>query len=264
MPPIGSKMFEFKPPEEGNRCVPSVRKTGSTVTLSLFDVIAEDGTIFDFPRHTGLASQPGESDRGAVSVYNMGPPLHSPGSMKADAIGMAELDESEARKIKVFIDRHEGEHLAMRQIIRIHRQHVPQMYCILPHAAEYQENGRYVRMRFSCSGFVLEAYRKARINLIDESRLPQIGLDSIKKAYPEHAGLLDHASFRESMGLVGAGPWPVMLCGYVIHALNRDKASIRNAPHSVGEADAVFSKEDQSQPDGDGDAGSGPTDAPLS
>ncbi len=206
--------------------------------MASHDVIAQDGDSPHFIRHVGLASKPGTHKRDEVEVAHMGPPLLSIASMTADAVGNARLTDGEIRKIKDYIDRHDSEHQA---VTRVSRANISQMYCIVPHVIPFrEEDGRYVRMRFSCAGFVFEAYRRARIRLLEESQLPLITLDQIKQAYPDSAKILDVPKFREAMGLMGSGPWPVMLCGYLLHSLNRDEALIRAHPHLAGSGEENF------------------------
>jgi hypothetical protein len=147
----------------------------------------------------------------------MGPPLRHGETIRADAVGKPELDDGDFRRIKIFIDRHASEHAS---ISLVGLRGAAKVYCILPHAERLrEEDGRYVRKRFSCAGFVFEAYKAAGITLVDADGLPPVTLEQIKLAYPSYESLLDHARFRGSMGLSGQGPWAVMLCGYLINAL---------------------------------------------
>lgn len=220
--------------------VSSYRVNSSTVALVAFDVVGEDGDPRGFIRHTGLAESTGTHQSDSVAVFDMGPPLHARRQMKADAVGSADLSDDEARKIQTFVDRHEGDHRAIQEL---NRTTLPQAYCIVPHASPFCENdGRYVRMRFSCSGFVFEAYRRARIRLVDEKALPKVGIEIIRSAYPRETRLMDRGRInRDSLGLTGEGPWPVMLCGYLFHALNRNAAAIRRTPYTPARGDEVFS-----------------------
>jgi hypothetical protein len=157
--------------------VPSYRVTEPTVSLSRFDVIGQDGDELGFVVHVGLAEVVGPSSSVAVPVCEMGPPLrgnNASGQMQCNVIGSATLTNGEIQKIKAFIDRHANEHAAFLQVSRGQLiQAVPEIYCIIPHASPLREiDGRYTRTRFSCAGFVFEAYKKARITLIDVNNLP--------------------------------------------------------------------------------------------
>jgi hypothetical protein len=216
------------------------------------DVVGQAGRRPNFIAHTGLARNAAAQDRNGAQVYHMGPPLEAEGRMTVDAVGAAELTDGESRRIMDFIDRHAGEHaaatLAFRNLMQQRNRPellrlLPQLYCIHPHKGPFREpDGRYARMKFSCAGFVFGAYQEARISLFDEKLLPVIDLVTIKEAYPRYAGFLDDPNFRASMGLSGADKWPVMLCGYLLHAMHQDNAAIRQSKYSPKEGDQYFAE----------------------
>ncbi len=226
--------------------MPSYRVTGSTLSLSIFDVVGKDGDESGFIDHTGLAESAGSQDAAKIPVLDMGPPLHGQGGsghVRATVVGSATLTDDEVQKIKTFVDRHANEHLVFlqfntSQVIRA----APQMYCVHPHACPlYEDDGRYTRMRFSCAGFVFEAYRKARIELLDSNNLPMVDIAVIRLAYPGPVGLMEGGRIsREALGLEGSGPWPVLLCGYLFHALNRGANIIRHEPYAPSISDRYF------------------------
>ena len=230
--------------------MPSRREADQDVTLTPLDIVAKNGQQPDFLGHTGLARDAAAQRRDAVPVYHMGPPLEVDGHMPADVVGSAGLSVGETARLRDFIARHAGEHAAAAQTFRnLRRQRtirellelLPQLYCIYPHAEPfYEADDRYPRMRFSCAGFVFEAYREARIPLFDESQLPPIDLARIKKAYPRFAKYLDDLDFRQKMGLKSGDQWPVMLCGYLLQATNRENAAIRQGEYSPREGDENF------------------------
>ena len=218
--------------------MPSIRVNGQSVVVHTFDVVGTDGVCAGFIGHLGLVSKGGEHVRNDVAVVEMVPPLDVLGRMTADAVGTALLSDDETRKIKDYLDRHEGEHKAVQ---KLSRSNLDKVYCILPHAKPLEEeDGRYVRTRFSCSGLVFEAYKRARILLLDDTRLPCVDIQLIQDAYPDYSAFLDRDRFRTSMGLTGTGPWPVLLCGYLLAALNRDGDAIRKSPHVAQSDDAIF------------------------
>jgi len=108
-----------------------------------------------------------------------------------------------------------------------------QQYVVIPHVTWVRspENGRRIRRRFSCAGFVIESYRRAGIILIDtEAELPEVDEELLLIAYPDLArleGAKDRVKAgygfkdREDLGLEGKGPWRVLLAGYVFHSLKR-------------------------------------------
>ncbi len=139
----------------------------------------------------------------------------------ADVVGRAELTDDEQNKVRVFVEKHLAEHEALSRTREGYSAH--------PHCKEVRDGDVVVITRFSCAGFVFEAYRAARITLLDLSSMPEVSLDTLAVAYG--VALLERGPIRERCGLCGDGPWPVMLPGYLLHALNRDGESIRNTPH---------------------------------
>jgi len=217
--------------------VPSFRVTEPRVSLKEFDVVGRDGDEPGFVAHTGLAESAGSHGCEKVPVIDMAPPLHGSGTgnhIRAHAMGTANLTHDELQKIRTFVDRHANEHLAFqhfhgKQLLNA----VPQMYCIRPHSRPYSEDdGRYCRTLFSCAGFVLEAYRFARIRLLGLDALPGVDLAVLRVAYTREIHAMERGIIRrEDLGLEGSGPWPVLLCGYLFHALSRDTDSIRREPY---------------------------------
>jgi hypothetical protein len=157
-------------------------------------------------------------------------------------VGCATLAEDEAQKIRTFVDRHANEHLAFTQFSASELiQASPQMYCVHPHVSPlYEDDGRYARKRFSCAGFVFEADKKARIRLLDLNALPMVEMAVLALAYPQTRLIESGRISADVLGLGGSGPWPVLLCGYLFHALNRDVDVIRNRPYAPSAADRYF------------------------
>lgn len=226
--------------------MPSYRVNRSTTSLSRFDVVGQDGKQAGFVVHAGLAESAGLQNAANIPVLDMGPPLHGHGAaghVRSDVVGSAALTDDEVQKIKTFVDRHTNEHLLFSkfgtgQLI----QAAPQMYCVLPHASPLYENDeRYARTRFSCAGFVLEAYKKARIKLVDLNGLPMVDMAIIAAAYPQQIQLIERGRISaEALGLGGNGPWPVLLCGYLFHALDREAEVIRQETYSPDIMDRYF------------------------
>lgn len=226
--------------------MPSYRVNGSKVEFNIFDVVGKDGSEVGFIAHTGLVESPDTQSLIKVAIIDMGPPLHGPGNptlLDADAAGCANLTDDETRKIKVFIDRHEYEHRGFLELGKTKLiAFAPQMYCVHPHSSEFREDdGRYARTRFSCAGFVMEAYRNARITLLRIDSLPMVDIETIKLAYPWIERLMDKGRLsREALGLEGEGPWPILFCGYLFHALNREPNTIRSDPYIPQPEDCKF------------------------
>lgn len=227
--------------------MPSYRVAGSTLSLNIFDVVGQDGDEPNFVGHTGLAESASTQQVAKVSVLDMGPPLHGQGGsahLTANVVGSAILNDDEVQKIKTFVDRHANEH---QVFVHFNASQLliaaPQMYCIHPHVSPLHESdGRYARTRFSCAGFVFEAYKKARITFLDSNALPMVDLAVVRKAYPRQIRLMEDGRISpEALGLQGTGPWPVLLCGYLFHALNRDVDVIRREQYAPIAANRYFS-----------------------
>lgn len=231
--------------------MPSYRVAAKSLSLAMYDVIGEDGGEHAFIGHTGLVKSAGSQNAAniPIPVIDMGPPLHgqeNPGHMIAHVVGSAVLTDDEIQKIRTFIDRHANEHLLFQQLGASQLMELmaasPKMYCIHPHAEPfYEDDGRYARMRFSCVGFVFEAYKKARINLLDPNALPPVDMTYIRPCYSTQIRLMKKGVVSpEDLGLEGDGPWPVLLCGYLFHALNRDSDAIRREPYVPSVVDRHF------------------------
>ncbi len=225
--------------------MPSYRVAGTTLSLSRFDVVGQDGGEREFIAHAGIVEAVGSHDAASVPVLDMGPPLHGHDNteqVRGDVVGSATLTDDEVQKIKTFVDRHANEHAVFSQISRTQLiQMAPQMYCVLPHASPlYEDDGRYARTRFSCAGFVLEAYKRARIRLLDLNAIPVVDMAIIAAAYPQARLIYRGLISSEDLGLGGDGPWPVLLCGYLFHALSREADVIRQEMYAPDIMDRYF------------------------
>lgn len=215
--------------------MPSFRVTSAEFTVGLFDAVGSSAEAKpEFISHVGLVSTSGIISRNECPVVDMGPPLHGPdhvSRLPVRVAGTAELTVDERRKIKLFAELHASEHASLRTLgIGRLLALAPQMYCIAPHSDLLTEaDGRPIRTRFSCAGFVLEAYRSARIDLLDTDALPLIPMSAISEAYPEQFRLAQSGRIKlAELGLVGDGPWPVLLCSYLFHSLARETSEIRS------------------------------------
>ena len=65
-------------------------------------------------------------------------------------------------------------------------------------------------------------------------------LESLVKQYPDLATLLHNPKVRESHGIPGDGPWPVVLAGYVMNALARTAEEVRRVAHTADVGDEFF------------------------
>lgn len=86
------------------------------------------------------------------------------------------------------------------------------------------DTGRFMGRRFSCVGFVLWCYRQVGIELLapfDSPAYPRFDLGHLTRVWPELRNLAGRPGFLTQIGLNPAdAPWPVVVPGYVFHALN--------------------------------------------
>jgi hypothetical protein len=220
--------------------MPAQRIATTAVGIRRFDVVGHDASgEAEFIAHVALSGGdfPGYSPIAPLTVVHMGPPLDRAGETIAHCVGSARLTADEQFQIGVFADEVALEYQAARAVIR------QQQYVIAPHVDEQRsEDQTVVRRRFSCAGFVVEAYRDAGIDLLrtERDRVPLVQLESLKVQYPSFARLLDHDRFRADFGLTGDGPWPVVLAGHVLNALARTETDIRSAPYQAQAGDEYF------------------------
>jgi hypothetical protein len=100
-------------------------------------------------------------------------------------------------------------------------QYMLRHYVAIPHLRNLQSpDGTVITTRLSCAGFVLEAYRRLEIRLVDTSNLPQITLADLVSHYGDD--YLNDEGTRAAMGLTGDGPWPVLLPSHIVHSCNRE------------------------------------------
>jgi hypothetical protein len=214
--------------------------SGAAVSVGQFDVFGqESGTAPQFIRHVGLANESRETFDGSppLDIAHMGPPLsRGPRPDPITVLGTAGLTVDEVRKIQVFVDEQFMEHEADKTR-RVGG------YVIAPHVKEVtSQDGTVIFRRYNCAGFVIEAYDSADIQLLDtaESSLPPVALPTLGTQYPDMVGHLERPNIRERFGIPGDGPWPIVLAGYVVNALDRSEADIRARPFRATAGDEYF------------------------
>ena len=197
-----------------------------------------------FVDHVGIAKVGREGVRkgDALTVAEMGPPLSDRAEWSPDVHGTATLTYGESMQIALFCRQHRRKHEANNLV----RGMGPlRGYTIHPHCKPFcEEDGTPVGMRFSCVGFVVEAYREAGIDLIATAwnELPRASWKSLSVAYsminkPEWAML----NAKYGLGLDPRSPeWRVVLPGYVLNALARSNEDIRASRYTPNNTDARF------------------------
>jgi len=217
--------------------MPAQRLSSHPVAVRKYDVAGQDSeTKRYFVRHVGLADEERDDVRAntELSLVHMGPPLERRTSgTPIHALGTASLTAGQIRQMGVFVDEHLSEYEAEK--IRTDRQ-----YVIHPHVRE--PDADVPCRRFSCAGFVVEAYRDAGIELLvtEPAVLPRVTVDTLVNAYSDQVRALRNPAVRFVFGLEGDGPWPVVLAGYVLNALNRTVGEIHSGPYIPASGDEFF------------------------
>jgi hypothetical protein len=185
-----------------------------------------------------------------IAAVHMGPPLRSTPRLAyaIDSFGTVSLEPGEIRQVMEFVDERLLEFQAQRKRTERPslRRQAEDQYIIDPASKEPDSSKPY--WRFSCAGFVMEAYSWAGLQLLVDRNthgFPTVTVDRLKEAYPSHADDLEDPDFRARMGLIGDGPWAVVLAGYIINALNRISTDIRSTPYLPNQGDCCFPSQTQ-------------------
>lgn len=214
--------------------------------VATFDVVGEHAAGSRFVRHVALSQQPHGhvAARGGVESVHMRPPLAVGDTVAADVWGSVPLTNDEIRQIKVWLRKARDEYVC-HQVGKVGQ------YTAHPAWRDVVDSGsgtlRY--RRYSCAGFVLRAHHEADIGLlplvqdgrgdyvVDEAQLPEVARETAEAVYPIAEIPSDTLA---DWGLEGPGPWPVVLPGYLLHALDRTGTEIRRGPYTPSADDAEF------------------------
>jgi hypothetical protein len=226
-------------PFRGIPVLPSARLDNHPIQIQPYDVLGQDSESQDhkyFVSHVGLATEAIIIDRigQTCEVVHMRPPLELKGQMQPQVHGTANLSADEIEQIESFHRERKYQYEAEQ------KRDSAQFYihpAILPVRSP---KGRIKYYRYSCAGFVFASYQAAGIELLGSSNLPDVDLSILVSAYPDQSGRLQNRNKRERLGLEGDGPWPVLLCGYLFHSLNRDTDEIRDFPYEPSPGDEIF------------------------
>lgn len=219
--------------------MPAQRLENAPVNVRLFDIAAQDSPdVACFVRHIGLANEPRTDfqPNDKIPLLHMGPPLEvQSNDCHVHAFGSLPLTIDEIRAIRLRWGELEEE--CRSQSLR---RRMREQYVIVPHATPWiEKDGTVISTRFNCAGFVVEMYEEAGIAILvcDAQKLPLVSLETLLKAYPDQAKHLQREQTRKEYGLKEAGPWPVVMAGYV---LNRDEYAIRSTPYQAQPGDEFF------------------------
>ena len=90
----------------------------------------------------------------------------------------------------------------------------------------------------------MQAYEEADVVILSDE-LPHVGLQELKRTYPDAADELDDPEFRRQMGIGDGTSWPIVLVGYVVHSLNRNSGEIRSLPYQAKQGDEFFPRQEE-------------------
>lgn len=109
-------------------------------------------------------------------------------------------------------------------------------YVVRPHVKlMLNERGAVKYHRFSCSGYAIEAFRAANINLCDTESLPLISVDLLRPSYPLIDEILSRPKLRKHYGVEDDPPWPVLMPAYLFYGAehrSQQKPGSFCVPHS--------------------------------
>lgn len=223
--------------------MPAIRLSDNPVSVNTFDVLVlgNDDLMFHAMLCAETIARSDVTARIALRTTHMGPPLGLK-RFQCNAVGSAELNEDDRRKIRTYVDERNQENEAERSRYRLLRMRWDARTQYQIHPPSSPPTKDYPLWRFSCVGYVLEAYRTARIDLLG-NELPKKSIDDLKQLYPDQANDLDNVDKQKEMGIGEGNQWPIALVGYLLHSLARELNLIRGSdsqPYQANEGDEFF------------------------
>lgn len=102
-------------------------------------------------------------------------------------------------------------------------------YWILQDPVSDEITRRLIHRRYSCASFVTQAFLEgANIRLIEDGSLPQVGRSELSEIWDPR-----FIKLASRFGLVGDGPWPILLPGYVLRAVAAGRSALPFRPSLV-------------------------------
>lgn len=217
--------------------MPSFDLSQGSQSLTRYDVVGQhSGVVPFFIEHVGLSKREVSdvSLGGAVDVAHMGPPLDTGGVMRAHAVGRIPLANDEIKQVEVWIEEVADEYSD-------EKVHGRRQFCYLSPWEDVPDDNTNVRRyrRYSCAGFVIDAYSQVHVKLFDFENgvWPDVDKGMLQLAYPGASPV--RASHRRSK-IQGSGPQRIVPAGYVLHALDRPSELIRREPYQAQSGDELF------------------------
>lgn len=209
--------------------MPTRKPTETVCPVKRFDVCAQYADEASVLAHAMLANDSCDWSKSNLSLrcVHINPKLDD-NTQAVQVVGTANLDDAEILAIKTFVQGSLGERRALNKRLRLLGKENDRyaQYIIYPAVAPPSQD--YPLWRFSCVGFVLQAYLRAGITLID-SNIPQVTLAELVRIYPHVSGLTTLE--RDELGIGWGSSWPVVFVGYVFASLARESSQIRHAPY---------------------------------
>lgn len=173
-----------------------------------------------------------------VEVWHMGPPLVAgPQSRAAACHEQCRCPSHLVAWADLTSEERDGMRHWLAEVDDEMRPHLPHLQYIAHPPLEWvtdEVTGIRRFRRFSCSGFVISCYREgAGLNVLSQA-LPPVELPTLMQVYGSQH--LSHVRRRLGIGLLGTGPWQVVLPGYILHAFNRPTPVLRLYPYQPGSA----------------------------
>ena len=170
-------------------------------------------------RHVGLLAESIQSLSAAQAelVHHMRPPMGWDDPLTVHAVGWIDLSHDEQEGIADLIEELRSE------------PHITNQYHVCPSLVEERDalTGRVRCRRFSCAGFVTFCYREGaglRL-LVDDGLLPLADKSLLERVWSSA-----QVSAGRRYGLTGAGPWTVLLPGYLLNAMRGERTALPYAP----------------------------------
>jgi hypothetical protein len=206
-----------------------VAKSLGTEHARQYSVVGQNASATGDVEHVGILSDDDHLNPGKeVYVFDMAPPLRfgpPMGKMIAHAVGYLDpLEPDERNKIKLWLS--ELQTLGAKP-----------GYHVLPATRSTPDpgTGRPQYRSFSCAGFVATCYKEGvGVSLIvDEPLLPEVERTLTEQIWERahlHLPRERRNPLLQRLGLLGPGPWRVLLPAYLLHALNRARSELPYGP----------------------------------
>ena len=205
-------------------CTLAVAALQSPVLAQKFAIVGTYADNRPFVRHSALLrTEDTIGEERAVTVHHMGPPIGESNQCQCHVIGQVGLTNEEIEAIEDWIASVATQYCEFKVLPF-------KQYVIVPHMDwVISEEGRPQRQRFSCVGYVIEAYRSAEVDLLNLASLPDAHQSDAAEAYPLLIRIATKPELAKKygvtsigdLGLYGDGPWKIPLPGYLFHSTAR-------------------------------------------